>query len=639
MSLRLLKFGAKNFFGYKEFELDLTKLGSLILVDGKNYDFAAASANGAGKSSLAETISYALFGKTIRALEAKHGKDAIVRNGSKGGAQVWLEAEVPPGLLRVERYRQHPTYQNKIRAWLNGQDVVRGRVAAETDERLEDLLGFNHDLFKRAVVIHSRLTESFQTLENRYIKQLTERLLGLRDFDELRRYVSGQVATCEARLAETGYGVVGLTEQVKANERELETLIEKQREHALQTKTQHAKLAAAIAQVNGELTQLGMELQLAKRDVTKTKVDVEKEQKTYNELKKERIKTEVAKTKIETSVTELSVQARAVLSQEKRYLNLEKSKQCPECEQPVSKAHIKTKLAGLAQETKRLRTKLKTVETELQQATDELEQLDAQINDADRAMRTASYTLNQTEQKLAVLTERQQAQAGELARLNEKKEELANPYEELIRDKRVAINQQEARLTELTAARLRETEHKRYLEFWAFAWGPSGMRSFMLDGATPLLNQLANFYLEQLTDHTMALNLHTVKANKDGTYRDFFDIDVTNEIGGSALGLCSDGELGCCDIALNLAISDMLDARVPGGLNLLFLDQVVDLVDPARAALAVRLLRQKTDQRWCTGGVRAKEHIFVITHRDEIRDQLGDRLLVEKRDGVCQVAA
>ena len=635
--MRLLRFGAKNLLGYRELALELTGLGPLVLVDGKNYDFAAVSANGAGKSTLSEAISYALFGHTIRNQEAKHGKDSVVRYGSKGGAVAWAEAELPAGLLRVERYRQHPEYQNKVRAWLNGEDVVRGRTAADTDARIEHLLGFNYDLFKRAVVIHSRLTESFSTLENRYIKQITERLLGLRDFDGLRKFVGEQAAKCEATVAKAQHGVASAKDQLERANEELEQLIEKQKEHARLVKEQRAKVAAEVQRCELRLDQLNMERQVEANRAAKLKIDLQASERTASTTQQEYEQANQAKAASDSRVAELSTELRIISTQEKRYSNLE-GKECPECGQAVSPGHIKLKKTELAKRADQLATKLEKTQSAGAETAKELRKLQALIESSDKGLAKQRAAVHEAEQKAAVLAEQYAAEARQLRQLKAQKDKLAaNPYAELVVSKRTTVarlEEKEARhRTELKA----QEEHKRYLDFWSFAFGPSGVRSFMLDGATPMLNKLANFYLEQLTDNTMSVSLSTVKPNKDGTYRDYFDIDVTNECGGSAIGQSSDGELACIDIAMNLAISDLLDARVPGGIGLLFLDQIVDLVDPARAALAIRLLRQKTNPQWCTGNFMPKDHIFLITHRDEIRDQIGDRIVAEKRDGICQL--
>src|SRR5690349_20534005 len=105
--MKLLSFGGQNFMGYNQLNIKMHQLDPLTLVMGYNFDFPEPSANGAGKSALAEHVCYALFGKTLRRLEVAHGKDAVIHEGAKG-CSVWADVEIPDGVLHIERYRKHP---------------------------------------------------------------------------------------------------------------------------------------------------------------------------------------------------------------------------------------------------------------------------------------------------------------------------------------------------------------------------------------------------------------------------------------------------------------------------------------------------------------------------------------------------
>ena len=636
--MKILNLGAINFLGYKELALDLTKLEPLTLIDGRNYDYSAVSANGAGKSSIPEAVCYALFGRTIRNLEVKHGKDAIIREGAKGGATVWAEAELPTGLLRVEHYRQHPEYQNKVRAWLDGKDVVRGRTAADTDARIEQLLGFDYDLFKRAVVIHSRLTESFSTLENRYIKQITERLLGLRDFDGLRKFVVDQVTKAEADRVVAERALESGKEQLTQAEQELAGLIVKQRNYAQEVKDQRTRLKGMLAETAAKIAQLKIDMAAAENAAETASAALTSLEKAQAAARQGRSDVEANRARTDRRLAALQADLKGISNQQKRYSNME-GKECPECGQDVPASHIKQRVAELNKLAANLDDKMIEAKKALRIVMDELTKIDEQTAAYDQELATARQAANKADRAVIVLAEQVKTAVIEHKRLTQQQDELAsNPYDELAAQKRTQAAKLESRMRAYGEEAKAQDERKRYLAFWAFAFGPAGVRSFMLDGATPVLNKLANFYLEQLTDNTMGVTLNTIKPNKDGTYRDQFDIDVTNESGGSALGSASDGELACVDVALNLAISDMLSNRVPGGIGLLFLDQVADLVDEARAALVIRLLRQKTDTAWCAGQFAPKDHIFLISHREDIKDAIGSKLIVEKKDGICRLA-
>lgn len=634
--MKLLSFGAKNFLGYRELELQLASLDSLVLIDGLNYDFAFASSNGAGKSTLAEAITYALFGKTIRGLESRHGKDAVVHAGAKGGATVWLEAELPSGKLRIERYRQHPEYENKIRVWLDGKDVVRGRDVHETDDRIEQLLGFNYDLFCRAVVIHSRLTESFSTVENRYIKSITERLLGLRDYDGLRKFTKDQVDKCEVVVAKTEANISNLAARIEELDSELKNLAEKQKQHTQQQAIMSQRLAQEIKACDDKIKYLGKDQGQAAQSAIDAADQRDQLGCERAKIKLASIETKGTKDKADRKIAELNTELRIATQVAERY-NRMKGKNCPECNQVVSIAHVKAKIKELENHLAGLTKKLKTAQADVRAYTESVSQNDKQLEQLDTKLDAARARLITQQGKTDNLAEQLRTERAQLKRLQEQQEELAHdPYAELIAGVKALLIGKETERAKQAMELQSQEERKRYLNFWLWGFGPNGMRSFMLDGATPILNQLANSYLEQLTDNTMSLQLNTVKPNKDGVYKDKFDIDVTNESGSPMLGGDSDGEIGCVDLALSMAMGDMLESRIKGGIGLLFIDQALDLLDSTRAAKAIRLLRQKTDLAWCERqGLAVKDHVFIISHKTDVQDNLNSVLYVKKKNGVC----
>ena len=132
--------------------------------------------------------------------------------------------------------------------------------------------------------------------------------------------------------------------------------------------------------------------------------------------------------------------------------------------------------------------------------------------------------------------------------------------------------------------------------------------------------------------------MSSVKRLADGSYRDKFTVGVDNIHGADAIAADSDGEIACIDLALCLAMSDILSDRITSFVNLLVIDQTIDSLDSVRAAKALRLLQQKLDNKWCKDfQIPKKESILVITHKSDFKDMFANRLMVEKRNGICSV--
>ncbi|AAY53349.1 exonuclease [Listeria phage P100] len=102
----------KNFLSIKDMELNLDKQG-LVLIEGKNKTNEAFKSNGAGKTSMIDAITYAIFGKTVGGLKS----DSVVNNKEKKNTAVILDFEVDKNKYRIERYRKDKKEGNIVKLY------------------------------------------------------------------------------------------------------------------------------------------------------------------------------------------------------------------------------------------------------------------------------------------------------------------------------------------------------------------------------------------------------------------------------------------------------------------------------------------------------------------------------------------
>lgn len=637
--MEVLGWEAENFFRYEQLSVNLSCLGRLVLIDGKNHDFATASSNGSGKSSLIEALGYGLFGKTLRALD---GKDAVVRPGSDG-CRVRVGVQLPEHVLEITRYRKHKKHGNAVQALLDGEDVVRGRDVHETEAKIEKLLGFDFDLFKRAVVIHSRMTESFATLNDRYLKFITERLLGMPDFQNLQGRVKDRLTALGTRVDVSRAKLETARQLLTAEQGRLVEYERLDAEFDSERQENLANLGQLIEKAEQERRTVLADAKTLIDRVAVLEVAVKAETDRVQGKSGELGKLEQRIEKLSVEVAGLETRQTELRRLEQKYRRL--SGVCPECEQQISQRHLTAKLSGLKVESEQVQTALKDRQAKLEQARAELRarRADAELATINSGVKRAE--LVDAKARMEALSDRGKEKVERLDRLQQEEKTLRakkNPYRQLLLDARRKVPQLEAKVLALEARAVKIGRVIPYYEFWKRGFGPDGIRSYALDGITPVLNQLANMYLEILTDGNMLVELSTVSLTKSGEYRDKFSVSVVNSNGSPALSSDSDGEIACVDLALNLAIADVLDSRIPGGgIGLLFIDQQLDLLDEVRGHKAVQLLGQRLDPAWCkANGLLPKRHVLVISHRDPIKDQFDAHSVinVEKRDGVCRVA-
>jgi DNA repair exonuclease SbcCD ATPase subunit len=191
------------------------------------------------------------------------------------------------------------------------------------------------------------------------------------------------------------------------------------------------------------------------------------------------------------------------------------------------------------------------------------------------------------------------------------------------REKEKKINKE---LNEIKLLKDEKVVELSLLEFWVKGFSNQGLPSFMLDSVVPYITERANYYLGILSDHDIKINLSTQIELKSGERRD--KIDVAWEIEGAKDYPPSGGQWKKMEIAVDLALMDLVGNRSNGDLGFLALDEILDGLDAESRNRVVDLLEHLKKQ---------KETIFVITHDPDVSDVFEQSIVVEKTDGVSSL--
>ncbi|CUS02499.1 putative nuclease SbcCD subunit C [Candidatus Promineifilum breve] len=195
----------RNFLSYRDAaELDLRGL-QLACISGLN---------GAGKSTILDGITWALFGKS----RVKSDDDVVNRAaGPKAAAEVSFIFELEGAIYRVIR-RKAPgkTTELEFHAYLPGIEDGEGRWQVKTEARtretqaeIERLLRMNYEVFTNASFLLQGKADEFTTKTPDKRKEILADILGVSIWDsykevatESRKRVEGEAAALERQLVE-----------------------------------------------------------------------------------------------------------------------------------------------------------------------------------------------------------------------------------------------------------------------------------------------------------------------------------------------------------------------------------------------------------------------------------------------------
>lgn len=164
----------KNLFSLENVEIDFTKFSGLTEIEGVNKDYPAPNrSNGAGKSSICESIIFALTGKTLR----KTTNPNISKFKTKG-AEVTIYLN--DGII-IHR-ELSPT---KVRFFINGEWIEKESVT-ETQKEIEKTLNFSYLNLVTSLVFGQQNNISFFSASPEEKRKLIQNYLNLEHIFSLR---------------------------------------------------------------------------------------------------------------------------------------------------------------------------------------------------------------------------------------------------------------------------------------------------------------------------------------------------------------------------------------------------------------------------------------------------------------------
>lgn len=290
--------------------IELTLSGFLSYRQQTALDFTAfdlaciSGANGAGKSSLLDAITWVLFG------QARKRDDSLI-NSQCDQAQVSLIFFYEGNLYQVIRTSprgktsqlEFQIYQGPVESAsppdLHGPGrwkTLSERTLRSTQDRIEQTLRLDYDTFVNASFFLQGKADQFAQQRPGDRKKVLASILGLEIWEtyrqqaaERRKNLEAEISACDGRLAEIegeiNEGPARLA-RLKGLENELE-ILESQRKSQETSLEQARRVAAALAEQSRLLDALGRQFQTTRRQLEEqqTRLDQRRqEQQEFNNL-------------------------------------------------------------------------------------------------------------------------------------------------------------------------------------------------------------------------------------------------------------------------------------------------------------------------------------------------------------------
>jgi len=545
----------KNFLstGDSFTEIDLTNTSSTLVV----------GQNGAGKSTMLDALSFALFGKAHRNVN----KPQLVNSVNNKDCVVEIEFIALGNSYKIVRGLK----PNRFEIWQSGTMINQDSHAKEYQKILEqNILKLNHKSFHQIVVLGSSSFIPFMQLSAGARREVIEDLLDINVFSKMNALLKSK----DSHLKDDLWNNDSKLEIVKTKIESLASYIDElekisesaKREKESELKESQAELARLENLLDESIAEQFAELEAELDKVGKKKSELEKYQFQFDS-KIKKFKKDV-----------------------KFY---EDNDQCPTCDQEITADTKDQKIS----ESNKSREEIEAAGVELSKQLDSLTKV---IDDVQaRYLESNTHVTNQETYRTSIVSINKKIRSlhSDIARCEEGSSSVHAAKSDLESEK--------DRRDSLSTKRLSLLEEKEYNSVIAELLKDTGIKTKIIKQYLPVINQLTNQYL-QVLDFYVSFDLdETFNETIRSRHRDAFSYDSFSE-----------GEKQRIDLALLFTWRQVAKMKNSVATNLLVLDETFDSSLDADGVENLLKILDTLDN---------DTNVFIISHKGELLDNKFDR--------------
>ena len=553
----------------------------LTLVLGSNLDLGgddAGSKNGTGKTTIANALSYALYGQALTNIK----KENLINKINGKGMLVTVEFDINNISYKIERGRK----PNVLKLYINGNERKEEKVdddaqgdSRETQKFIDQLIGMSHTMFKHLVALNT-YAEPFLSMKAADQREVIEQLLGITLLSEKAESLKQLNKVIKDQIQSEQYKIEGIKTANENVQKSINSLLIKSKAWDTKKTADIEKLANSIADLES--------------------VDIDKELQAHATLKdwSEKNAKLASLRKQKASYESALIQAEKTVRKYTQEVTSLADKKCPQCEQELHD-HKHQELVDEAEKN------LSDAEQYLTTVINQLDSYQRQIDElADIGSPPVTFYDTEAE-ALGHMNNLKSLEAAIAARSDE-----VNPYIEQIDElKKTAIQEISwDNINELTKTR----DHQEFL-LKLLTNKDSFIRKKIIDQNLSYLNKRLGYYIEKLgLPHLVVFqNDLAVEITNYGQELDFDNL--------------SRGERNRLILSLSFGFRDVWE-NLYENINLLFIDELLDSgMDSAGVEAGLGMLKKMARER--------SKNIFLISHKEELVGRVNNVLRVIKESG------
>jgi len=524
--------------------------------------------NGAGKSTMLDALSFALFGKAHRKIK----KDQLINTINTKDCRCEVEFTVNSIQYKVVRGIKPA----KFEIWKDGTLINQSAHAREYQEILEkNILQMSHKSFHQIVVLGSSSFIPFMQLNSTSRRDVIEDLLDINIFSKMNVILKEKISLLKGELENNNHSIEMVKTRISSQKKYIRDLSAINTAHRKEKESEIESLNADIATFN----EVNAELAESVNNLLPTVTE---------ELSKMRTN----KTKLEKYRTKFDTQVKSVVKEAKFF---EENEICPTCDQDIDDLLRKSKRADATERARELKGLMDQADAQLNDYQTQIDKLEEDMAE----LLHKQNLMNNNMQLISRLTQNVQKLQDDLAEMADSSGDMAQANKDL--------NNLDDELHGLNDTKYTLNEKSSYNRVASELLRDTGIKTKIIKQYIPVINELTNKYLQTL-DFFVHFELdESFNETIRSRYRDTFSYDSFSE-----------GEKQRIDLSLLFTWRHIAKMKNSVSTNLLILDETFD---SSLDGEGVDNLMKIIDT------LKEDTNVFVISHKTELEDAHFERKL------------
>ena len=529
--------------------------------------------NGAGKSTILDALTFALFNKPFR----KINKSQLVNTTNEKETLVEVEFEVNNREYVVRRGIKPNVFDIQV----NGE-LLHREADDRTNQKIleENILKVNYKSFTQIVILGSSAFVPFMQLTAPNRREVIEDLLDIRIFSSMNNFLKDKVRIEKEQIKSLDLKKDNIKDKILMQENFMKELEEQGK---TSVKANQDKITTLIDD-SEYCSSSNQELEVKVSDLTK-------EQEKLSGSSQKLLKLNNLKGKITQKVSTIT----------KEHKFFSENVTCPTCTQTIEESFRLNRINDVQSKAKDLNKGLKeleeTIESERERErlftklSKEITKLNNGISQNNTRISGFQRQIRDLESEIQRITEQSKNRNTEHEKLNEFRENLQKTFENLA-DKKTEIN---------------------YYDFAYSLLRDDGVKTKIIKKYLPFINQQINRYLQMMDFY--------INFTLDEEFKETVQSPIHEDFSYASF---SEGEKMRIDLALLFTWREVARVKNSVNTNLLIMDEVFDSsLDGFGTEEFLKIIRY----------IIKDANIFVISHKTDLLDKFESVIKFDKVKG------